>query len=207
MKRRILLFICISAIYTALAQDNIDLLMMIKEDSVQTIEVSPEVPMQPYDWQTQRHSFTLSYGSPSIIDKALTGFAWLVMLGTEDSPQYTGCFSLQYGYNVLRWLRVGGRYSYAGYKTKYNEWLHLNYIAARVDFTYLNKKHLKLYSGFETGIGICHDSYGYEPTTFPFLITSVCPIGIHAGGEHAYFMSEINFGNTELVRVGVGFHF
>lgn len=46
-----------------------------------------------------------------------------------------------------------------------------------------------------------------ENKGFPLFFGNVCLLGLQAGGDHVYFMSEIGVGTIESFRLGIGVHF
>lgn len=157
-----LIFLTISS--ALFAQDDINLLDLVKSqpaDSVRVTETpaSESVTSQPlpleYDWRNHRHSLLVSYGTPSVLATSVAGFVWILNLGNDKYPLFVGPVSVEYDYNVLKWLRVGGRlsYMYVRDKSRYGSGdNHVLGATARLDFTYLNRRKIKLYSGLELGV-------------------------------------------------------
>lgn len=164
-----------------------------------------------YDWRDYRHMVIVSYGSPSLVDGMVDGLVWLFTWGQEETAKSTGQIGVQYGYNALKWLRVGGRFSYLGsYYPGYEPYTHSCKVSGRVDFTYLNRRYVMLYSGVELGVGI---NYNVYKTSFddnfikPSLVVGVTPIGIQVGGSHVFGMAELGIGSIEIIRAGIGIRF
>lgn len=145
-----------------------------------------------YDWQSQRHFFSASIGTPSM--QGVIDFDY----GNGTS---IGSYTLQYGYNAIKWMRVGASVNYEGFASKIQTY-HRAVFLARVDFTYLNRQFVKLYSG--VGMGIQYASVGDFPVRYAYNIT---PIGIHAGSDRIFALAELNLGATDFMRVGFGVHF
>lgn len=212
MKRITTILFCISIAYIAFAQDNINLLDLIKNDnetadSTQIRRSKSGLSDKTYDWSERKHSISISYATRSLFDDIMTD-QWNYSWKLKAPEYYTGSINMQYGYNAKRWLRVGGRYSYGAYREP-GKVFHIHNFAAKLDFTYLNKEHVQLYSGLETGFGMLHyrQSDGKYTAIRQFWIFNLCPIGVQVGGKHAYFMAEVGLGNTELLRIGAGMHF
>lgn len=214
--RRIFFSLLVLSFSAALfAQDDINLLDLIRDqptDSVAAVSSpSSTAASSEYDWRNHRHSITFTAGTPSLLEKGLAGFMWLLSMGQDEPTRYIGPYSLEYDYNILRWLRIGGRFGYMysvtpGYLPEY----HVFYNDARLDFTYLNKRKVKLYSGFELGLGLSYNKFGnHDVDNFvkPMFVFGICPLGLQAGGDHVYFMAECNIGNTDFFRIGIGGHF
>lgn len=163
-----------------------------------------------YDWRDYRHTVILSYGSPSLVDGMVDGLVWLFTWGQEETAKSTGQIGVQYGYNALKWLRVGGRFSYLGsYYPGYEPYTHSCKVSGRVDFTYLNRRYVTLYSGVELGASVNYNVYSLPDDNYvkPSLVIGVTPIGIQAGGSHVFGMAELNIGSTEIIRAGIGIRF
>lgn len=198
------------------AQDDINLLDLIKDtpaitDTQQVNTTTPaDATPQEYDWRSHRHSFTLTLGTLSLVENFVAELGWILTLGDQEMV-FVGPASLQYDYNILRWLRVGGRFSYGYQATKgMSPVYHAFFMSGRVDFTFLNKRKVKLYAGLETGLGLSLNQYPtHNEDNFVKVLPVIgfCPLGIQAGGDHVYFMAETNIGNTEIFRLGIGMHF
>lgn len=232
----------ISALYIFLsialfAQDDINLLDLIKDDSTniklasQPISESPafETSVPEWDWREHRHSLSISIGSPSFVT-GMTGFFTALFSKTDSSKDTNvrvfGSYGVHYGYNALRWLRVGGSIFYSGWQLdetsgsryQHKQTFHELALIGRLDFTYLNRKHVRLYSGLGLGAElIVDDDYSRHTsvnppseqnrTCFPSAAFYVTPIGIEAGGKHVYGLAEINIGTTDMLRAGLGVRF
>lgn len=193
-----------------------------------TLFAQEETSTKPtYNWQDHRHSLSVSVGSPSLV-AGTTGIITAIFdqfnHTAESKMKLFGSYGLHYGYNALSWLRVGGSFVYSGWKKTetgegnyyHTEAFHEFSFLARVDFTYLNREHVRLYSGVGFG-GILNmtDTYGYvsdfAPDTdrsyFPNMAWSITPLGIEAGGKYVYGLAEINIGTTDLLRAGIGVRF
>lgn len=131
---------------------------------------------------------------------------------------YTGTYGVHYRYNVLKWLRVGGDLSYSGYREVENGSSYTKTtlgnelaLAAKLDFTYLNREHVKLYSGLGIGpamlINATQSSSDNTRDVSPLFTWCVTPIGVEAGGERVYALAEFNIGFCDFLRAGIGFRF
>ena len=83
----------------------------VAKDTVQDVlaklwQIRDELPTE-YDWRDHRHSLLVSYGTPSVLATSVAGFVWILNLGNEKYPLFVGPVSVEYDYNVLKWLRVG----------------------------------------------------------------------------------------------------
>lgn len=120
---------------------------------------------------------------------------------------FTGEHALHYRWNALQWLRVGGDLSYSRLSytmTNSGDYLFNRMgMQAKIDFTYLNRRYVKLYSGLGLGIGVL---WGYEPPIKPMPQFTLTPIGVEAGGDRVYGLAEINIGTTAIFQAGIGVH-
>lgn len=178
-------------------------------------------PSNLYDWRSDRHSLSVTVGSPSLIS-GTTGF-FSALFGAFDgyTTRIFGSYGLHYGFNATQWLRVGGSFIYSGWssekQTDSGSFLERNdefNIMAKVDFTYLNRRYVRLYSGL--GAGACMSLQrkftNGQPTPeeeggrslIPYPSWTITPIGIEAGGTHVYGLAELNIGFAEFARVGLG---
>lgn len=167
-----------------------------------------------YDWQQRRHSFNVSVGLPSLYSTIIGGHSWSFYIappstnpsGNSNAEIFCGSYAAEYGYNILRWLSIGAQLNYeywtGGYRTT-----DVN-LLAMVNFTYINREHITLYSGLGTGVGLHIDKRAngaIEGTYLPSFILT--PIGLRAGNEKVYGMVETNIGAGSCIRVGIGARF
>ena len=171
-----------------------------KTESAAETQQEVVVMQSSYDWRKYRHTINLTIGtSPAIF----TPF-FPVMTPVNDIMQTTprmfcGTYSLGYDCNLLRWLSVGAKVSGELWQIK-NRMVGKCNIVARMDFSYLNMRYVRLYSGFEFGASL----FLYDGCCFPLPAFSVTPIGVQAGGARVYAMTELNFGTSDIIRAGVG---
>ena len=177
---------------------------------------------QHYDWKDSRNSLSVSVGSPSFLSGTQGFFNLLFRGGNDDETQARifGTYGIHYGFNATRWLRVGASAFYSGWKiseikeaitqTDRSDELVL---LAKVDFTYLNRKYVRIYSGAGIGAdlttlrkyrnGSLVDEEGNGSLT-PYLGWTVTPIGLEAGGKRLFGLLEVNIGHADLLRAGIG---
>lgn len=132
-------------------------------------------------------------------------------------------FRLEYGYNVNRWLNVGGGayYTYNSFPMKYSDtglpaWLvrsHTMSITANVRFYWLNLGIVRMYSGLGVGIGIVNSNMSAKTEeessamrSYPALAMDVRLIGITVG-KRLYGRFEAGVLGTGLVTAGIGYRF
>lgn len=198
---------------------------------------SQEVNSDAWAWDTNRHTVSISAGPVSgwyLMEKVL--FGWIVDAASHaQNGQLFGAYGLQYHYQCLPWLRSGFKVSWEGEgydicnKSKDSDgnavYTRKGYAVSQnaalmgsVQFTYLNRAHVQLYSGLDFGVGayIRDERYdeGYSnsegkthPVTASWLPAfNITPIGVAAGGERVFALAEVNLGYESLVKVGIGFH-
>lgn len=213
MKQFLIIIFSVAFSSMLFAQDDINLLDMIKDDSI-VMEQSNQLADNQgdaWDWTQHRHSLNISMGAPSLFHMGLSGFKWLLQMGNEDFDQFSGAFGIEYDYNVKRWLRVGARFTYQYIS---DEWHypeeHFITTTARLDFTYMNKRKVRLYSGLEAGIAMIYSHYDSSPDSDemrPGIDLALVPFGLQAGGEHVFFLGELSVGTAEFCRIGLGYRF
>lgn len=237
--KKILLTLSLFAFSTALmAQDDINLLDLVVDTATITTTTTttttaepyePIAPADDYDWRAHRHSLSVSVGTPSFVSMMVGGFSG-VFNSFEEGGGHTviyGSYGLHYGFNALKWLRVGGTLLYNGYKTteyQSNGHEHTTHfdeiiILGRVDFTYLNRPKVRLYSGLGAGIDLSMDRHfcngeiqpneDGETTNLiqPFASWNVTVFGAEFGGERVFGLAELNWGFADVLRVGLGVRF
>ena len=188
-----------------------------QQQSPQTVVVvrketpAPVPAHKGYDWREHRQSVSISVGLPSIYSTAFGSHAWNFYIpapgstGTaRRSEIFTGAWAIDYGYNILRWLRLGASANYECWAG--NDRTHDISLTARVDFTYINREHVRLYSGIAVGLGmhIAHFASGaVEGIYIP--AANLTPIGLNFGNERVFGLVETNIGSASVLRVGIGF--
>lgn len=178
-----------------------------------------------------KHEIAVGLGTPSAMRFAV---GWVfdfidAFNNRKDKTSYYGCWSLTYHYQALDWMRVGGKFVYegSGYefytdKAKTTKKGHhtLNWFGfmATVQFTYLRTDFVKLYAGFDLGIGgvVSVDRYkaGFksdngknverEGSVIPAF--DITPFGI-LFGRSVYGVVELNIGTDAFVKAGCGVRF
>lgn len=153
-----------------------------------------------------------------------------------DSQKF-GVYSFDYHYQLKKWLQLGARVIYEGSGSKmYDENIKenpdavqigyhtQNWVSAMlsVQFTYVNRPVVRVYSGVDCGLGAIlmadnyHNGYYYETETgehsqrqinyvfFPAF--DITPIGVQIGRK-VYGLAEVNLGWDSLIKIGIGAHF
>lgn len=230
MKKLLFAIAFLSCSTILMAQDDINLLDFVNEQNTtmqpqtkKATEVSTAVPSDSYDWRMRRHSLSLSAGTPSLLSGTTGFFTGLIGAFEEGTKTHIyGTYGIHYGYNVLKWLRVGGSVMYSGWRTETeyssgnihtdrNDELQL---MGQVDFTYLNRRKVKLYSGIGVGANMTfYNMYANgQPIEeddahrmfTPIAAWNVTALGVEFGGERVFGLTEINFGFADVLRVGIG---
>lgn len=163
-----------------------------------------------YDWRTRRQSVTISVGLPSIYATGFGGHSWSFYIpasgpgSTPSSEIFTGAWSIEYNYNVLWWLRLGASANYECWTGLAQT--HDMSLTARVDFTYINREHITVYSGLSTGV-YSHIERATDGSVRGRFLPAVnmTPIGLNFGGQHVFGLVETNIGSASVLRVGIGF--
>lgn len=135
----------------------------------------------------------------------------------KTDTKFIGTYGIDYYYQVNSWFRPGAKVVYEGLSTTiydstdalvnhYNT-STLSFMAS-TQFSYLNKKHVKLYSGIDLGVATIFDdnkeSSSSSTTLFAFNLT---PIGIQIGNDRIFGFVETNIGMDALVKAGFGVRF
>lgn len=171
--------------------------------------------------------YTLSILTVSPIFRAISSFNFLdetdIVMPSGEPATFLPVFRLDYGYNVLPWLNLGGGidYSYASQPMMYNdtknyawdEMLHMVNVTYKMKFYWLNRKWVRMYSGFSLGVCIIRTnllSMTPEDAANPYngigLYLGLSPIGIMVGDENLYGRFEIGNGGS-LISAGIGWRF
>lgn len=170
---------------------------------------------EDYNWQDNPSSLSITIGAPSLVTVIESTFD-NIMERNNYTSSFSGSASIRYDYNVLRWMAVGGRFSYDGWKIANNdpentniknESGHHSSVLMEILFTYINREHVQLYSGVALGMQYYVHS---EDALFEKGIMaagSVIPIGVHVGGKRVYGLAEVSLGTEAMMSFGVGVHF
>jgi len=209
----ICLLLCAGAMYAQEAQTEAGPQQSAPQTVVVVRKESPAPIPAPktYDWREHRQSVSFSVGLPSIYSTAFGSHSWEFYIPAPGNSTYrasdgvfTGAWAVDYGYNVLRWLRLGASANYECW-TGANRTHDISAVA-RVDFTYINREHIRLYSGVAVGIGmhLMHFANGgLEGIYIP--AANLTPIGLNFGNERVFGLVETNIGSASVLRIGIGF--
>lgn len=129
-------------------------------------------------------------------------------------------FGVEYGYNLKRWLEIGGGLYYGsiGNKMMYAasgeymgvQWTHLSTLLVNVKFNWFNSKWVRLFSSIAAGVTMVNtnwseSSVGDEVTTLHFS-AGVTLFGMTVGRK-VYGTVQLGSSYSGLVSVGVGCRF
>ncbi len=132
--------------------------------------------------------------------------------------RYVPIFSFNYHYRVNKWFWVGGLTTITGIHNTWRDRLTDERtgsgnevfwsIMPDLRFSYLNRKHITLYSGFGVGLLLWHVKDPYADT-INYLAASyqLTLFGIKAGANHWFGNLELGAGYKGFISVGVGYEF
>lgn len=172
-------------------------------------ETPAPAPVVP-EWTTRRQSISVSVGLPSIYATGFGNHSWDFYIpasgpgSSSPSEIFCGAWSVEYGYNLLRWLRLGACATYECWAG--NSRTHDMSLVARVDFTYINQENVVLYSGLAVGISSHikrHTNGDLRGGFYPAV--NMTPIGLNFGSRKVYGLVETNIGSSSVLRIGIGF--
>ena len=141
-----------------------------------------------------------------------------------DQPETDGYTALRatpsmkvtYRYHFRSWLSFGGSVSYCGaYRHYYNSTKeitgyaskHITGLSADLNFVWLSRKALTLYSGLQVGvIGLVGKYRDDKPDVNFFPLVQLTAIGI-SGGRRWYGFAELTAGMEGFARAGFGYRF
>lgn len=195
-------------------------------------EVQQETQPYNYSWSDYRHSLSVTVGIPSgyYLFREILVDIWVSAFDHAKNGKYYGAYSMQYHYHCLSWLCTGFKASWEGDshdiygKQDETEYLkghsfgHTVSLMPSLQFTYLNKRHVQLYSGLDVGVNVMlrenHYVNGYtdsdgnpDNVNYTFLpAINVTPIGVCFGNERVYGLAEVNLGADAIFKGGIGVH-
>jgi len=180
---------------------------------------------QPADWRQtmKRNEFSLSIGDPAFANltrsvdfSSSRGGSWL------DVPTTTNVYTsfpitLGYRYRLLKWLWLGGDISYCGFfgtsRNIYTEEPVYKYrentvcIMPAIRFSYLNREHVTLYSGFASGLKFGFSKAYNEKRSYVRLPFQLTLFGVSAGSQSWFGFAEVGYGNEGFAKAGFGYRF
>ncbi len=184
-----------------------------------------------YDWRAHRHDLSIAGGYMSGIYplRSILITAWQNIGDNGGDVRYCGDYTLSYHYQALWWLRAGAKVQWEGdYWSFYSREDQAKSIAmgktmnhcfsfmTSCQFTYLNREHVRLYSGLDAGLGIFLSDKRYingntnsdgkqrEVQTSFLPAFNLTAFGVAFGGERVYGLAELNLGYDALLTLGIG---
>jgi len=170
-----------------------------------------------------RNELSVSIGSVSLFGGIFDIFKIVAegvgngLANNQTNTRFIGTYDLEYYYQVNSWFRPGAKFIYEGLTTTIYDSTdalvnHYNTstisVMASAQFSYLNRKHVKLYSGIDFGIAVIFDdnkqSSHLSTSLFAFNIT---PIGVRIGNDNIFGLIETNIGLDAIIKVGFGVRF
>lgn len=141
--------------------------------------------------------------------------SWTETSDEYPMVRYTPVFSLGYHYRLAKWFWLGGTFAFSELSTAYcdritdeiKQKIHSLHFTVLADarFSYLNRKHVTLYSGLSFGLDFDCDQNGtYYGATFAEQITI---LGVKAGAKHWFGNLELGAGFKGFVSGGIGYEF
>lgn len=135
----------------------------------------------------------------------------------RTDTKFIGTYGLDYYYQVNSWCRPGAKVVYEGLTTSVYDTTnvlvnHYNTstlsIMPSVQFSYLNRKYVKLYSGLDLGVAFIFDdnkqNSSVSSTLFAFNLTV---LGVRVGNDRIFGVVETNIGMDALIKGGFGVRF
>ncbi len=198
---------------------------VLTADTIQPTEYLAPDPA-PY-YKQHPHSLQISAG-------LFSGF-WVVKQMVEWIPaaaghsrnwNFYGNYGLQYYYQFNHYCRLGGKINweldaYDIYESKAEDAKKKGVtrnntasLVASVQFTYLNRPRVQLYSGVDLGVAAHFANTKYEPgftgedgkaTWLPAF--NLSPLGVAFGSWPVYGYVETNIGYDAILKAGLGVHF
>ena len=127
----------------------------------------------------------------------------------------SGAWTAAYGYNIKKWLCVGGAVTWYGeFSSVYsnvdnskirNEKYHLVTVMPTVRMSWLNREWVKMYSSLGLGIGI-EVKQKQDRWRSTIVAGKISPVGIIIG-RSLYGFAELSIGTQGFAIVGMGYRF
>ena len=146
---------------------------------------------------------------------------WTHPIGDYPITRIVPTFSFNYHYRAAKWLWVGGLTTVAGLHNTWHDRFtdevtgHGSevHIALMPDlrFSYLNRKHVTLYSGFGLGLNMLFMKdphlYGENTQSYFGLAYQLTAFGVKAGAKHWFGNLELGYGDKGIISAGFGYEF
>lgn len=171
-------------------------------------------PRINWEWDNNRHSFTINAGYNSIIGILTKEIFMAAYSATHndtngDAVQIIsntpyGDYGFQYHYNTHKWLRFGLKFNAdinqtnINDKTQYISYLNL---MASAQFTYYNERKWRVYSGLDIGVnGLIVPQFNSFSAGLAFNVTA---LGV-TYGRGFILIAELNLGSDAIAKAGFG---
>jgi hypothetical protein len=146
---------------------------------------------------------------------------WTHPVGDYPITRIVPTFSFNYHYRAIKWLWVGGLTTVSGL---HNTWhdrftdevtghgseVHIT-LMPDLRFSYLNREHVTLYSGFGLGLNmkLMKDPhlYGEKTQSYYGLAYQLTAFGVKAGAKHWFGDLELGYGDKGIISAGFGYEF
>ena len=133
-------------------------------------------------------------------------------------------FSFNYHYRAIKWLWVGGLATVSGLHntwrdrftdevTDHGSEVHIT-LMPDLRFSYLNREHVTLYSGFGLGLNMVFmndphlsNLYGEDKASYFSLAYQLTAFGVKAGAKHWFGDLELGYGHKGIISAGFGYEF
>lgn len=177
------------------------------------------------DWRQtfKRHEFSLAIGDPVMANRVRSvhfsnnnSTSWLE-IPTYTNVKTTLPITLGYRFRLLKWLWLGGDISYCGFfgtsRNIYTEEPVYGYrentvsIMPAIRFSYFNREHVTLYSGFASGLKFGFSKAYNERRSYVRLPFQLTLFGVSAGSQSWFGFAEIGVGTEGFAKAGFGYRF
>lgn len=191
------------------------------QDSTQNIYMQEPVTNTYSFDMAPRNEISVSVGTISLSGAVFDFFKVLFegignsIAGNGTDTKFIGTYGLDYYYQVNSWFRPGAKFVYEGLTTtitdstgvinKYNT--STISLMPSIQFSYLNKKYVKLYSGIDIGVTNFSDNDKNSSFSETILGINVTLIGVRVGNDRIFGVVETNIGMDALIKAGIGVRF
>lgn len=195
---------------------------------------------ETWQHELPRHEFQFNVGDPVLaVNSSSIGFSnffstlfqefpfiysatyWTQPIGDYPITRFVPTFSFNYHYRATKWFWVGGLTTVSGLHNTWHDRFtdEITGHGSEVLFTcmpdfrfsYFNRKHMTLYSGFGLGLRInfLKDPHQYGDQTHIFYNAAyqLTAFGVKAGAKHWLGNVELGIGYKGFVSAGLGYEF
>ena len=134
----------------------------------------------------------------------------------KADTKFVGTYGIDYYYQVNKWLRPGAKFIYEGLSTTISDstgtvvnhyYTSTISFMPSVQFSYLNRKYVKMYSGIDLGLTVLFDNNKQNSNSQPLFGFNITLVGIRVGNDRIYGLLETNIGMDALIKAGFGVRF